>query len=117
MLTNLAPASQDVIARGDSFTAALGSFASLLWLFNIDRTTGTASSVTGGRLVLHDVVLVLPAYELQLLRMLMSAPSPNQIVERPLASMLLWIRLQSNLVGCARAEWLLVLNKVHKLAC
>ena len=99
MLTNLEPASRDVIARGDSFTKALGSYVSLLWLFNINRLTGTGGSATGGRIVLRDVVLVLPALELQLLRLLMSAPTANQIVENPLASQLLWIQLRFNQVG------------------
>ena len=93
MLTNLAPASQAITARGDNLTNALGSFVSLLWLFNIDRLTGT-----GGRIMLYDVTLVLPAYELQLLRLLLTVPNSDRSFVHASASQLLTTQLQHNQV-------------------
>ena len=102
MLTNLAPASQDVIARGDNLTNALGSFASLLWLFNIDRlmTEATSSATAGGRIVLYDVAVVLPAYELQSLRLLLNATSSSsdEASVHTAASRLLMAQLHYNQV-------------------
>ena len=95
MLTNLAPASQGFISRGDNLTNALGNFVSLLWLFNIDRLAGI-----GGRIVLYDVALVLPAYELQSLRLLLNTPSSGSdgLSVRASASRLLITQLQYNQV-------------------
>ena len=102
MLTNLAPASLAAISRGDNFTNALGSFASLLWLFNIDRlVTGTTSSATaGGRIVLYDVTVVLPAYELQSLRLLLlnATSSSDEASVHTAASRLLMAQLRYNQV-------------------
>ena len=94
MLTNLAPASQGFISRGDNLTNALGNFVSLLWLFNIDRLAGI-----GGRIVLYDVALVLPAYELQSLRLLLNMPSGSDgLSVLASASQLLIAQLQYNQV-------------------
>ena len=94
MLTNLAPASQGFISRGDNLTNALGNFVSLLWLFNIDRLAGI-----GGRIVLYDVARVLPAYELQSLRLLLNMPSGSDgLSVLASASQLLIAQLQYNQV-------------------
>lgn len=100
MLVNLGPASPEVIARGDNLTSALGKFASLLWLFNVDRLGGAASrsTSTSGRIVLHDVAFVLPAYELQSLRLLLNATGSFEASAHPLAPQFLITQLNKNQV-------------------
>lgn len=112
-LINLQPAASASVSR-NSMAAVLGNFTSLLWFFNINRTDtleyaprsaspsiqGNVSTESGvgllGRIVLSDVVLLLPRIELQALRILISnnASSLGLLEEYYTAEALQLLRLQ-----------------------